>query len=164
MKEIELTQGKVAIVDDKDFGWLNKWKWYAHGKGNLYYARRNENAVYKNKTIRMHRLILECHGHNLRGLGVDHVNHNGLDNRLNNLRPADQSQNNQNKSCARGLSSYKGVYLHSMGQKWRANIRKNGRRIHLGLFEKEEDAAKAYNQAALKLFGEFACLNNIKEI
>ena len=161
MKEIPLTQGKVAIVDDEDFDWLNRWKWCAHHNNYHWYAVRKDCTSKKGRTVRMHRAILEHHGYNLHGLGVDHINHDGLDNRLSNLRPANQSQNNQNRYRAKGTSRYKGVYWHSRYHKWVAYIRINSHGVHLGYFSTEEVAAKAYNRAAIKLFGEFACLNKI---
>jgi hypothetical protein len=109
----------------------------------------------------MHRVILERHGYDLTGLNVDHQNHNGLDNRLINLRPATKSQNSQNRKKSLGLSKYKGVSWYSRDHKWEAYIGIDSHLIHLGHFDNEQSAAEAYNQAAIGLFGEFACLNNI---
>jgi len=161
MKEIELTQGKVAIVDDEDFEWLGQWKWYASNNKYTWYARRTDYSGWKHQTIRMHRAILEYHGYDLTGLSVDHINHNGIDNRLKNLRPATQSQNQHNQRPMRGICEYKGVYWDSVHNKWRVQITANHHQIHLGLFDDKKTAAKIYNRAAVKLFGEFACLNKI---
>jgi len=161
MKEIKLTQNKIALVDNEDFEWLNRWKWHAHLNRRYWYAIRADRLGQKRKTIFMHRLILEYHGFDLKGLDVDHINHDGLDNRLKNLRPATRSQNQQNQRPIRGMSPYKGVSWNSGHHKWMAQISINSHQIYLGYFDNEKSAAKIYNQAALMLFEKFACLNNI---
>jgi hypothetical protein len=161
MKEIKLTQGKVSIVDDEDFGWLNQWKWYARWSGHHWYAVRSDFSEQKRRTIHMHRAIIERHGFYLKGFDVDHINNNGLNNCLNNLRPATRSQNHQNRHRTKGTSKYKGVSWRSKNQKWQTCIKINSHTIYLGDFDTEKEAAEIYNQAAIKLFGEFACLNNL---
>ena len=98
MKHIPLTQGKVAIVDDKDYEYLNQWKWYAHKKGNTYYARRSINyklnGKKKTRTIQMHNIVLSKTDVSKE---IDHKNHNGLDNRLSNLRICTHAQNLANQ-------------------------------------------------------------------
>ena len=104
----------------------------------------------------MHREIMNCP----KGLEVDHINQNGVDNRRINLRIATATQNRQNTSKQKSnTSGYKGVMKDKT--KWRAMIRDNGRRIHLGMFDNKIDAAIAYNKAAIKYHKEFACLNTI---
>lgn len=161
MKEIKLTQGKIAIVDDADFEWLNQWKWYAYWSRHYWYAIRTDCSFQEKRTVRMHRAILEYHGFDLTGLDVDHINHDGLDNRLINLRPATRNQNQQNQYPVRGMNKHKGVHWHSWHHKWTAQIRNNSHLIHLGYFDNEKEAAIAYNAAARVLFGEFAHLNKI---
>lgn len=105
----------------------------------------------------MHREIIHIPEH----LVCDHINRNGLDNRKANLRPATVSQNlcNRTKTKAKTRSKYKGLEWDKTQRKWRARIQLNGRKIHLGSFANEIDAAKAYDKKARDLFGQFACLN-----
>lgn len=148
MNRIKLTQGKYAIVDDEDFKWLNQWRWYYDGR----YARMN----YKNKKIHMHRLIMNTP----KGMDTDHINGNGLDNRRCNLRICTSSQNHINtKKRKNNTSGYKGVFSCQLSKNWRAQIRYNHKSIHIGNFINKIQAAKAYNQKAKELFGEFARLN-----
>lgn len=108
----------------------------------------------------MHRLILDAPA----GRDVDHANMNGLDNRRVNLRLASHSQNaaNQRKCRKKTLSRYKGIYYYRRRKRpWCAQIKVRGRNKHLGYFETEEEAALAYNRAALEHFGKFARLNQI---
>ena len=155
-KEIILTQSKVAVVDNIDFEWLNQWKWYAaHRKtksGDLWYAVRE---IHPDTCVLMHRIIakracLPPAEH------YDHKDHDGLNNRRSNLRPATRTQNlgNQRKTANRS-SSFKGVSWDESRNRWRAQICIENRRRFLGRFSKEEDAADAYAIAAHELFGEF---------
>ena len=155
MKEIQLTQGKVALVDDEDFDWLNQWKWCcSHDYANK--AVRLSNGKYS--AITMHRLILLAH----KGQEVDHINGNRLDNRRVNLRFCSRTENQYNKKRQKNnTTGYKGVRKHRDG-KWEAKIRVNGERIYLGIYVNIHDAAKAYDEAALKYHGEFAYLNGCR--
>lgn len=157
MKEIQLTQEKVALVDDDDYKWLSGWKWYAQcSRGERWYVVRNLNPG----RILMHRLILNPP----LGYECDHIDGNGFNNQRGNLRVCTTAQNQYNQIPQNGVSSkYKGVSRHKPARKWRVKIRLNGKQIHLGVFHSEIDAAKAYNQAAIKYFGDFARLNVIKE-
>lgn len=162
MKKISLTCGKYAIVDDDDYASLIKYKWFAAWSGNRkWYAFR---SVSKYKQEKMEHLILKP----LDGFVVDHININGLDNRRLNLRFATYSQNMANtrklkRRYGKCSSRYKGVDWNMLGKSWRARICINGRRFSLGGFKNEIDAAKAYDVAAYKNFGEFARLN-LKEL
>ena len=152
MKQISLTQNKIAQVDDLDFEWLNKWQWYAHRSGNTYYARRDT----KKKNYFMHKEILSTHKI------VDHRDRDGLNNQKNNLRIATYSQNNMNKSKKHECSSrFVGVCLLPNGL-WKSAINKNRKTIYIGTFHNEADAALAYDKKAKKLHGEFANLNFLK--
>jgi hypothetical protein len=167
MKKIKLTQGMFALVDDEDFDYLNQWKWYANKGHSTFYAQRqvsiNINKQRQTAEI-MHRLIMNAPAYAI----IDHINHNGLDNQKNNLRICNKSENQRNSLCSRGgTSKYKGVFFHKQfslrGWKaWEAGIRYNKKRLCLGSFYTEIEAALAYNKKAKELFGEFAYLNKIK--
>jgi hypothetical protein len=135
MKKIELTQGKYTLVDDKDFEWLNQWKWCYSFYG---YAIRNKN--WKNGKpqglIYMHRLI----NNTPNGLHTDHINRNKLDNRRENLRSATDTQNAINKGLRKdNTSKIIGVSLFRNG-KWRSYITFKKQTIHLGYFRDIEEA------------------------
>lgn len=154
-KELPLTKGYVAIVDDEDYEWLNQWSWCANESGYNVYGRRKS----KGKGYDLHREIL---GVTDGCIDVDHINHDTLDNRKCNLRKSTRSQNQANKRPMKGCKSrFKGVYPRK--DNFRVKIRVNGEIIHIGMFTTEEEAALAYNRAAKKHFGEFAYLNKVKE-
>ena len=161
MKEIQLSQrgknrGKyVALVDDEDFELLNQYKWAALKHGNTFYAKRNITVDGKQATQYMHGAIMN-------GKGVDHKDHNGLNNQRSNLRLCNQSENVMNGSKSPNKSSiYKGVCYNKKANKWEVQIIINRNRIHLGLFDSEVEAARSYNAKAIELFCEFANLNII---
>lgn len=159
MKEIQLTQGKVALVDDEDFEYLNQFKWCAQQEGHTFYAARQSPRINKkSKTIRMHRAIMNPPNN----MHIDHKDHNGLNNCRSNLRICYQRENQINVNRrSDNTSGYKGVCWHNGAQKWASRIKVNGKDIHLGVFTDIKDAALAYNKAAVKFFGEFALLNEI---
>jgi hypothetical protein len=154
---IKLTRGLFAIVDAKDYLKLCMFKWYAKKSYGTFYARRTYYENGKKKEISMHRQIMDP----AEGFCVDHRNHIGLDNRRTNLREATHAQNNYNRKKIEGAGSsiYKGVMFHKDHNKFYASIKVNRRKIFLGYFDSEIDAAKAYDAAAIKYFGEFASLN-----
>lgn len=143
-----MTQGYVAIVDASDYDLVAAFKWYPLKGMHTVYARRCDGAM-------MHRLILGLRPDE-RG---DHINGDGLDNRRANLRPCTQRQNSFNARSFRG--KYKGVKWEPRHRKWRARILVERRDIYLGLYKNVDDAARAYNDAARQLFGEFARLNDV---
>jgi hypothetical protein len=157
---IPLTRGKTAIVDAEDYEWLSKWKWYASNMGDGYWyahrqfrdpAKKNRRGRSKQTLVIMHREITGAPV----GQDVDHVNHNGLDNRKANLRFCAHCQNLWNqRSKKRG---YKGVY--QQGRRWVVGLSYKGEKIRLGSFANEMTAALHYDRLAKLLFGEFACLN-----
>lgn len=154
-KELILSKGKVALVDDEDFDWLNQWKWCVLAVRSRFYAVR---ASYhpKREYIYLHREILSAP----KGMQVDHINHDGLDNRRNNLRLATNAENNQNKGLRPdNTSGFKGTTWDRSRNKWLAQVWVNGRHVHLGRFDELEEAALAYDKAALKYHGEFAKIN-----
>jgi hypothetical protein len=151
-KLIPLTQGQFAIVDAGDYERLSQYKWCLSGKKGQYYAVRKEHG----KIIRMHHEIIDVPA----GMFCDHINHNGLDNRRCNIRICTPAQNGYNRLPNRnGTSRYKGVCWHKQARKWVAEICFNNHSIHIGYYDYEEDAAIAYDDMAIRLFGEFACLN-----
>ena len=159
MKEILLTQGKIALVDDDDYEELSKYKWLATEHRGTFYAARGEGPRNNNKRIYMHRQILGLTDPNIHG---DHINHDKLDNQMSNLRIATRSQNQHNRmKYAKKSSNYKGVSWEEYRKRWLARIWNNNKRNFIGYFKDEIEAAKAYNKKAEELFGEFALLNEI---
>ena len=156
-RRIPLTQGKYAIVDPEDYERLSRHKWHLNMDVHTNYACRNIMIGPKKVQIKMHREILKPPRH----LFVDHINHNGLDNRKANIRLATRSQNSWNRISHKlnTSSRYKGVHWHIHSKKWVARIGVNGRRIALGYYDDQVEAAKAYDKAAKKHHGEFAVLN-----
>ena len=152
MKEIKLTRGFTAMVDDEDFEYFNQWKWQAHNQHGRLYATRSEKRGGKQKTIAMHREII----HTPVDMDTDHRDHNGLNNQRGNLRKATRAQNLMNQ-IPRGKSKYLGVSYQE--NRIRAHIQLKGKKIFLGSFGTEEDAARAYDNKAIELFGEYANLN-----
>lgn len=132
-------------------------RWYTlRGRSTSYAMAKpyggNEKSLY------MHRMIMCAPS----GLQVDHIDHNGLNNCRANLRMVTSAQNQANRRRAHGATSrHKGVYWHSQRGKWRAQIRLDYKSIHLGLFASEDDAAMAYNAAAVKAWGSHALLNDV---
>jgi hypothetical protein len=155
MKTINLSQGLVALVDDEDYDFLMQWKWTASYASGIFYALRNTPRPNR-KTLMMHRIIMNPP----RNKQIDHIDHNGLNNQRSNLRECNPSQNAGNRSKY-GKNKYHGVRLdyRTYGVYIKANIKINGKLVHLGNFKTEEVAAKAYDMAAKKHFGEFATLN-----
>lgn len=164
MKEIVLTQGKTALVDDEDYEYLNQFKWHAYKDKRTFYARRYVSCV-NNKTIlcSMHREILGLLNTKFK---ADHIDHNGLNNQRINLRPATSSQNCSNRQSG-GASKYLGVFLNTSTYKgrtyryWQSCVQKEGKKLHIGCFKTEAEAAIAYNNAAKLIHGEFANFNTI---
>lgn len=163
MKQIPLTKGQVAIVDDRDFKHLSKFKWCAHvtNSGQRFYAvRRTVKSERRTKgdTLRlMHHEIMGSHDE----LQIDHVNRNSLDNRRENLRFASPSENRFNRKQKRGKTGWIGVYLSGRGPRCWANVHAYGFNHYLGTFPDAESAAAARDAAAEKLHGEFAQLNQV---
>jgi hypothetical protein len=158
MKEIVLTNGKIALVDDEDFEELSEIKWYFRKEG---YAVGNlpspKKGVYPKQL--MHRHIMSAK----KGQQIDHINGNKLDNRKCNLRIADASLNQANsKLRSTNTTGYRGVqYKKDRKKCWYATIKHNYKVICLGYFETKKEAGLAYNEKAKELFGEFARLNVI---
>jgi hypothetical protein len=159
-KEIPLSKGKVAIVDDCDYEYLSQFKWRAKVSANTCYAVRWTPYVDgKRVFMAMHREILNAP----KGMDVDHANGNGLDNRRENIRLCSKAENNCNvDKRTTNTSGYKGVYWNSRMNKWYAKIGVDGQQKYLGSFSRKEDAALAYDRAAPKYHGQFAQLNSLE--
>ena len=145
MKEIQLTQGQVALVDDENFERLNQFKWHAVKGKKIIYARRNSITINgKQHGIYMHHEII---GRPPKGFEVDHRNGQGLNNQQYNLRFVTRRQNQQNLHNKSKGSRFPGVYWHKRLKKWKSQIEINGHRKHLGYFVNEFEAFDAYGQA-----------------
>ena len=159
VRKIRLTQGQVATVDADDYGRLNQHKWYALWSKNtrsFYAARKSRGEEGARREIQMHRVVMNTPQH----LQTDHINHDTLDNRRENLRNCTRAENQHNsRPHVRGVSAFKGVSWHKLRAKWQAKIMVAGRRKFLGLFPDEVEAAKAYDEAAAQHFGGFAHIN-----
>lgn len=158
---VALTKGMFALVDDADFEVVSRWNWSAlRAKGGLWYATRgrmSEEQIDRVAPVLLHRYLLQAEPTE----NVDHRDGNGLNNRRENLRKASNSQNGMNmKARVGGSSKFKGVWRPT---RWRAEIRVDYTTIRLGSFRTEEEAARAYDDAARRLFGEFARVNFPRE-
>ena len=155
VKEIPLTRGLAATVDDEDFDRVSRYKWCAQ------VSDRKTPVALRGKTADcphryMHRFILDAKPGEL----VDHINGDTLDNRRANLRLCSNAENLRNRGATRtNRSGFKGVSWSRVGEAWIAQITVNYECVHLGYFKTKEDAAKAYDDAALRYHGEFAHLN-----
>lgn len=159
MKTIPLTQDKVALIDDQDYDFVNQFKWFARKARNGYYACTWIGPWREIKPLDMHNLVI---GKPESGQVVDHIDRDGLNNQRSNLRICTRAQNCYNRTPS-GKSKYLGVspVKRNSGIAWRAFIAVNKQNKYLGIFKSEEDAAKAYNDAAIKLHGEYAYLNKL---
>jgi hypothetical protein len=160
MRKIYLTQNKFALVDDIDYEKVVCHSWVAEkcGKGKYRSTANFGTSNGKPKLVRMHRFIMGVQ--DIKGIEVDHINGDGLDNRRSNLRTCTHRQNLCNvKKYPNKSSIYKGVSWHNRANKWRATIVSYDKQFYLGIFHDEVEAAKAYDNKAKELHGEFATLN-----
>lgn len=152
MKEIQLTKGQKTIVDDDDFDRFGQFKWcssYSKHTKSFYAVRGLGNQ----KMLCLHREIMNCP----KGLVVDHIDHNTLNNQKKDLRICTTGQNNCNRSGATKASGsgIRGIRWFARTSKWTSQIQVNGKYIHLGYFKEKDSAIKAYADANKKHFGEF---------
>jgi len=165
-QKVQLSKGMFSLVDEDDIGELSVVSWYAfRGHGPCYAVRhtsRLDDPDYKQHTIWMHRAIWEMHNGPIpKGLFIDHINGDSLDNRLENLRLCTIAQNgyNRRENKAGQSSRFKGVYFYRQYGKWRAQIQPAGRLFCIGYFDTEEEAAREYDKVAKRIWGERAHLN-----
>lgn len=168
MKEIQLTQGKFALVDDEDFEYLNQWKWYAFKNhqhdpnANSFYAVRSVRFLKPNgaascKRVWMHRFLMG----NPEEVQVDHKDRDSLNNQKSNLRVSDHSENMRNREkTVKNTSGYLGVSKdRRCKSSYQARIRNGKVEVYLGTFHSAEEAAKIRDKFAIELHGNFAVLN-----
>lgn len=155
MQRVELTQGKFALVDDTDMELVSQHRWRAQQLGQLWYAVRSTHT----HQYLMHRMILGLVDSS-HLITVDHINGDGLDNRRENLRVANKAQQIANSGSRAGTSRYKGVSYDARRNKWRMAIVVGGVQTSKS-FSSEQDAARAYNTAAIQAWGEYAKLNDV---
>lgn len=159
MKIIKISRGFETIVDDEDFEWLNKFIWTAIPKGDgRVYATRMSRRSYKNQPrhiLQMHREITNAP----KGMVVDHINHNTLDNRKENLRVCTHAENMRNRKLqSNNKYGFPGLYFDErLSKPWMALIRNGGKRqLNLGSFDTKEEAMEAYKEASIKYHKEFS--------
>ena len=162
--EIELTQGKIALIDDEDWDLVSGYRWHActTPRHNTWYAQAHTRRADGTWTkIKMHRLIL---GLTDPRVHTDHIDGDGLNNRRGNLRACSNSENQRNRgSQANNTSGFKGVSWDKETGKWAANIRVNGKQKRLGRHDTPEEAYQAYCDASIELHGEFANTGTISQ-
>lgn len=154
MKTIPLTQGYVALIDDADFETVSDFNWYAIKKGK-YAARNVQNPNGTRTVLLMHKFLMP-------GVPeIDHEDGDGLNNQRKNLRPATHRQNLQGfqKKRAGASSIFRGVTWDKQYQNWKTQVQVDGKNTYVGRFSDEDEAARAYDDAASRFFGRFASLN-----
>jgi hypothetical protein len=163
MKQIPLTQGKVAIVDDEDYELVSQWKWNVKRSRARWHARTSIRTGHQRKNTYLHRLLMQPASN----LDVDHIDGDGLNNQRANLRVCTRSENCRNQRIKKSnTSGFKGVTFNKQSQLWQAQIRSGqaaASNRYLGLFASAEEAARAYDAVALTQHGEFARINFPRE-
>lgn len=153
---IVLPESKEVVIDDEDNALVAGYKWHARRYRNTFYVVACKyHGNYKQETIYMHRLITRAP----KGVLVDHINGDGLDNRRTNLRFCTTQENLRNQHAVRGASRFKGVSWDSNRKKWLSQIRVDGKQIFLARHASEIEAAKNYDTSARHYFGAFARVN-----
>lgn len=152
MKIIKLTQNQVALVDDEDYEYLSQWKWFAHyiKDTDSYYARRMEGKFPSRYMVHMSRVVV----HTPDDMKCDHINHNTLDNRKQNLRNATISQNNTNARIYKN-NKLGEKHIIQYYSKFRVQIYKDKKRVICETFDSLEQAKKFRDAILPKVHGEF---------
>lgn len=136
----------TIIIDSEDLNKVCTYQWHIEkSRDNIYYGA----ASYKGKTLRIHRLILET------SLQVDHINHNGLDNRKCNLRECTNAENNRNKKHSGSLSGYTGIRYNQKTGSYYVRIMVNKKEISLGAYKILSEALEARKAGEIKYFKDF---------
>jgi hypothetical protein len=153
MKELKLPSGDIVFLDDEDYAKLSNYKYYLHKKGYVYRKTKDKKVVY------IHREIMG----NPIGKVIDHINHNKLDNRKENLRAVSNATNihNSDKPKVISTSKYKGVCWAESKNAWLATIWVGNEQINIGKFKTEDSAANAYNHYVRMHRDELAHLNDV---
>lgn len=159
MKKIPLTKEQYALVDDEDFDYLVSWKWCFSSKGYaMRMEKRSETGRNKRGVIYLHRQVMKAEN----GTQVDHINGNPLDNRKSNLRLATHSENMRNRKLQKNnTTGYKGVWFNKKRKRYIATIKINGQSRTIKSAETAQEAAEAYNDKAIEIYGDFARLNSL---
>lgn len=152
MKQIKLTKGYFALVDDDSYAFLSKWRWYAGGEPTRYYAYRHVNfpAIKRGQAVAMHHLVLGMYSPQRYGLNVDHIDGNSLNNQLSNLRVVTTRENSQNLKSHRSGKLVGTTYCHKK-RKFRARIRFKDKQVFLGAFDSAIEGYTAYKIALAKI-------------
>ena len=154
--EIELSQGYKAKVDSEDYERVSQHKWYAQvSRGRDAYAKRNVRIDTGRTSQGLSRFVMDAP----KGMVVDHINGDTLDNRKENLRVCTNQENTRNRYRSWGKTGYKGVSLCHCG--YRVRIKKGDKIVHIGVYPTPEEAALSYNRAAVEEYGEYARLNEV---
>ncbi|WP_174936735.1 HNH endonuclease [Burkholderia lata] len=154
MKEVPLSKGFVALVDDEDYAAISAFKWHVDRDGYAIRCARDDNKPSGWTSVYMHRQIMGLVPGD--GIECDHRDRNRWNNQRLNLRTATRYQNNRNSSKPRRIPTLKGAHWHKSNKKWGSNIGYHGKLKHLGYYESEQEAHEVYCLWADMLHGEFA--------
>lgn len=162
MKIIKLTQGERTLIDDEDYDKVIKHSWCVHKNPKKHTIKKYAKARINKRNVYLHRFLLKPDSKIL----IDHINRDGLDNRRKNLRLVTASQNSMNSTgrVHTRKSKYKGVSWIRRDEKWAAKIEINNKKIILGVFNSQIQAARVYDKKAKELFGQYARLNFPKKV
>ena len=161
-RRVAMSRQLYTLVDEADYEGLVQYNWHGRrsSKDHTTYAYAVVRVHDVIKTISMHRMLLDIHDKGTGRKVVHHKNHDGLDNRTNNITACSQSQNASHKTpIIKSSSGFVGVYWNKNENKWKAGLKVEGRQIHLGYFDDKMEAVRVRDAAALKHRGEFAWLN-----